>query len=197
MLHLNKIINSTKKLPQIFNSEAVFTAFDTESTELSPSKGRIIEIGAIKFNKEGVISTWSSLFNPYQKLSSFIIQLTNISQQMVDSAPPITEKIDDFLSFIQGTILIAHNAQADLNFLNVECMNAGKLPAKNRFIDTLRLSQIVYPEAEYHKLEFLADYLSIDKGSSHRALDDAITCQQLFLKMIEKIDYSNKNKKKF
>lgn len=197
MLHLNKIINSTKKLPQIFNSEAVFTAFDTESTELSPSKGRIIEIGAIKFNKEGVISTWSSLFNPYQKLSSFIIQLTNISQQMVDSAPPITEKIDDFLSFIQGTILIAHNAQADLNFLNVECMNAGKLPAKNRFIDTLRLSQIVYPEAEYHKLEFLADYLSIDKGSSHRALDDAITCQQLFLKMIEKIDYCNINKKKF
>ncbi|MCQ2582438.1 MAG: 3'-5' exonuclease [Treponema sp.] len=197
MLHLNKIINSTKKLPQIFNSEAVFTAFDTESTELSPSKGRIIEIGAIKFNKEGVISTWSSLFNPYQKLSSFIIQLTNISQQMVDSAPPINEKLDDFLSFIQGTILIAHNAQADLNFLNVECMNAGKLPAKNRFIDTLRLSQIVYPEAEYHKLEFLADYLSIDKGSSHRALDDAITCQQLFLKMIEKIDYCNKNKKKF
>lgn len=197
MLHLNKIINSTKKLPQIFNSEAVFTAFDTESTELSPSKGRIIEIGAIKFNKEGVISTWSSLFNPYQKLSSFIIQLTNISQQMVDSAPPITEKIDDFLSFIQGTILIAHNAQADLNFLNVECMNAGKLPARNRFIDTLRLSQIVYPEAEYHKLEFLADYLSIDKSSSHRALDDAITCQQLFLKMIEKIDYCNKNKKKF
>lgn len=197
MLHLNKIINSTKKLPQIFNSEAVFTAFDTESTELSPSKGRIIEIGAIKFNKEGVISTWSSLFNPYQKLSSFIIQLTNISQQMVDSAPPINEKLDDFLSFIQGTILIAHNAQADLNFLNVECMNAGKLPAKNRFIDTLRLSQIVYPEAEYHKLEFLADYLSIDKGSSHRALDDAITCQQLFLKMIEKIDYCNINKKKF
>lgn len=197
MLHLNKIINSTKKLPQIFNSEAVFTAFDTESTELSPSKGRIIEIGAIKFNKEGVISTWSSLFNPYQKLSSFIIQLTNITQQMVDSAPPINEKLDDFLSFIQGTILIAHNAQADLNFLNVECMNAGKLPAKNRFIDTLRLSQIVYPEAEYHKLEFLADYLSIDKGSSHRALDDAITCQQLFLKMIEKIDYCNKNKKKF
>lgn len=197
MLHLNKIINSTKKLPQIFNSEAVFTAFDTESTELSPSKGRIIEIGAIKFNKEGVISTWSSLFNPYQKLSSFIIQLTNISQQMVDSAPPINEKLDDFLSFIQGTILIAHNAQADLNFLNVECMNAGKLPAKNRFIDTLRLSQIVYPEAEFHKLEFLADYLSIDKGSSHRALDDAITCQQLFLRMIEKIDYCNKNKKKF
>ena len=32
----------------------------------------------------------------------------------------------------------------------------------------------------------IADYLGIDKGNSHRALDDAITCMELFKKCLEK-----------
>ena len=92
----------------------------------------------------------------------------------------------DSLEFLDDSIIVAHNAQFDLNFLNAECENCGLPVTKNHAVDTLQLSRILIPESQYHKLDYLADYLDIDKGSSHRALDDAITCMELFKKCLER-----------
>ena len=58
-------------------------------------------------------------------------------------------------------------------------------------IDTLHLSRLVFPLAEKHKLDYLADYFKINKGSSHRAFDDANTCKELFELCIAKMSGSN------
>ena len=186
MQHPNKKITDLRRLRKLYEEGAVFTAFDTETSGISPKNSRIIEIGAVRFTKDGIISKWSKLFDPDQILSPFIINLTHITQEMVDAADPINKHIRDFLSFLGSSIIVAHNAQFDLNFLNAECENCGLPVTKNQAVDTLQLSRILIPEAEYHKLDFLADFLGIDKGSSHRALDDAITCMELFKKCIER-----------
>ena len=186
MQHPNKKITDLRRLRKLYEEGAVFTAFDTETTGITPKTCRIIEIGAVRFTKDGIISKWSKLFYPNQILSPFIISLTHITQEMVDAADPIQEHIHSFLRFLDDSIIVAHNAQFDLNFLNAECENCGLPVTKNHAVDTLQLSRIQIPEAEYHKLDFLADYLGIDKGSSHRALDDAITCMELFKKCLEK-----------
>ena len=182
MKHQNKILKDFKKLHILYEEGAVFTVFDTETTGLSPSNCRIIEIGAIKFSKDGIIDTFSQLFNPECLIPWHISQLTHIDQQMVSCCKPICYYLPDFLKMIEDTILIAHNAQFDLNFLNSECEKAELPTTKNKVIDTLQYSKWAFPELEKHKLDFLADYFKIDKGSSHRALDDAETCRQLFLK---------------
>ena len=186
MQHPNKKITDLRRLRKLYEEGAVFTAFDTETSGISPTNSRIIEIGAVQFTKDGIISKWQKLFDPDQILSSFIISLTHITQEMVDASDSINLHIRDFLTFLGSSIIVAHNAQFDLNFLNAECENCGLPVTKNNAIDTLQLSRIIYPEAQYHKLDFLADYLGIDKGSSHRALDDAITCMELFKKCLEK-----------
>ena len=186
MQHPNKKITDLRRLRKLYQEGAVFTAFDTETSGITPTNSRIIEIGAVQFTKDGIISKWQKLFDPDQILSSFIISLTHITQEMVDAADPINHHIRDFLRFLGSSIIVAHNAQFDLNFLNAECENCGLPVTKNHAIDTLQLSRIIYPEAQYHKLDFLADYLGIDKGSSHRALDDAITCMELFKKCLER-----------
>ena len=186
MQHPNKKITDLRRLRKLYEEGAVFTAFDTETSGITPTNSRIIEIGAVRFTKDGIISKWSKLFDPDQILSPFIINLTHITQEMVDAADPINKHIRDFLSFLGSSIIVAHNAQFDLNFLNAECENCGLPLTKNQAVDTLQLSRILIPEAEYHKLDFLADFLGIDKGSSHRALDDAITCMELFKKCLEK-----------
>jgi DNA polymerase III epsilon subunit family exonuclease len=186
MQHPNKKITDLRRLRKLYEEGAVFTAFDTETSGITPTTSRIIEIGAVRFTKDGIISKWSKLFDPDQELSPFIVNLTHITQEMVDAADPINEHIHDFLSFLGSSIIVAHTAQFDLNFLNAECENCGLPLTKNQAIDTLQLSRITIPEAQYHKLDFLADFLGIDKGSSHRALDDAITCMELFKKCIEK-----------
>ena len=186
MQHPNKKITDLRRLHKLYEEGAVFTAFDTETSGISPKNSRIIEIGAVRFTKDGIISKWSKLFDPDQILSPFIINLTHITQEMVDASDPINMHIRNFLSFLDTSIIVAHNAQFDLNFLNAECENCGLPVTKNQAVDTLQLSRILIPEAEYHKLDFLADFLGIDKGSSHRALDDAITCMELFKKCLEK-----------
>lgn len=185
MQHLNKKILSYKKLYQLYNSDTVFVAFDTETTAISPSCGRIIEIGAVKFTKDGDIDTYSQLINPNTIIPPFITQLTNINQSMVNCQKCMEEYLPDFLDFINNTVLIAHNAQFDLNFLNAECEKCNYPVTKNKFIDTLDLTRWAYPTMGKYKLDFLADVMHIDKGSSHRAFDDAKTCQQIFLRVLK------------
>lgn len=180
MQHPNKKLTDYRRLYKLYNEGAIFTAFDTETTTITPTTGRIIEIGAVKFSKDGIISNWTNLFYPAQTLSPFIINLTHITQEMVDGADPIQDHIASFLSFIKDTILVAHNAQFDLNFLNAECQTCGYPVTHNKVIDTLQLSRERFPNFSKHKLDFLADAFKIDKGSSHRALDDAKTCMELF-----------------
>ena len=180
MQHPNKKITDLRRLRRLYEDGAVFTAFDTETTGITPTNSRIIEIGAVRFTKDGILSKWSQLFYPNQILSPFIIELTHITQEMVDAADPINKHLPNFLGIIKDSILVAHNAQFDLNFLNAECENCGMPVTKNYAVDTLLLSRRIFPEAERHKLDFLADMLGIDKGSSHRAFDDAVTCMELF-----------------
>ena len=180
MQHPNKKITDLRRLRHLYEDGAVFTAFDTETTGVSPTNSRIIEIGAVRFSQDGVLDKWTHLFYPDQILSPFIISLTHITQEMVDAADPISMHIRDFLRFLDSSIIVAHNAQFDLNFLNAECENCGLPVTRNYAVDTLQLSRVIYPDTESHKLDYLADYLGIDKGSSHRAMDDAITCMGLF-----------------
>ena len=186
MQHPNKKITDLRRLHKLYEQGAVFTAFDTETSGITPKTSRIIEIGAVRFTKDGIISKWSRLFDPDQILSPFIISLTHITQEMVDAADPIENHMRNFLGFLDDSIIVAHNAQFDLNFLNAECENCRLPVTKNYAVDTLQLSRILIPEAEHHKLDYLADFLGIDKGSSHRALDDAITCMELFKKCLDR-----------
>lgn len=185
MKHPNRILKEFKKLYRLYEDGAIFTSIDTETTTPSSKTGRIIEIGAVQFSKDGVISKWHHLFNPHCEIPEFITDLTHITNEMVCECPFIEEYISDFKEYIGKSILIAHNAQFDLNFLNMECSKANITPTTNNTIDTLQYSRWAFPAVESHKLAYLADYFGIDKGKSHRAMDDAITCMELFKKCVE------------
>lgn len=180
MRHPNKNISDIKRLCKLYNEGAVFTAFDTETSSITPSTGRIIEIGAVRFTKNKIISSWNMIFNPHQILSPFIANLTHISQKMVDESDVIDLHLKDFIEFTENSIIVAHNAQFDMNFLNSECEKCCLPPVKNKVADTLKLSRLLFSDFASHKLDFLANQFMIDKGSSHRALDDAKTCMELF-----------------
>ena len=156
MQHQTRIFKDFRKLYRLYEKGTVFTAFDTETTGLSPSKDRIIEIGAVKFNKDGIISTWSKLFNPGVSISPFITNLTHITQEMLDCSDCIENHLSNFVEFIGDSILIAHNAQFDLNFINAECQRINHKGINNLTIDTLQASRWAYPMQKTHKLSILA-----------------------------------------
>lgn len=162
----------------------VFTAFDTETTGLSSKYEKIIEIGAVKFDKNGIIDTYSVLINPEKVISSNITSITGITNQMVCNCPTFSEITPSFLNFINETKLVAHNAKFDISFVNAELE---KTPYNNlrksqcNAVDTVKVSQKVFPALPCYKLQELAKHFNIKVDAAHRAYDDARVCMELFV----------------
>ena len=180
----NKLFRDFRKLNRLIEDGSVFTAFDTETTGLHPVYNRIIEIGAVKFDKNGVIGTFSQLVNPQTVISPQITKICHIDNLMVDSCPTIQDILPKFLEFIHNTILIAHNANFDVNFVNTELERCGMGNLPNHIVDTLELSKWAYPRLGKYSQPFLAAALQIDVKNAHRADDDALVCKNIFLRCI-------------
>lgn len=198
-----------KRLLKTYDSGAVFCAVDTETTgimlfekneegirDTTRLADRIIEIGAVKFNKDGIISTFDTLINPKKRLSPYITGLTHITDEMLKDKNEFSEESKAFLDFLGSDepILIAHNASFDLNFINAELECSGQKKLKNHAADTLRMSRLTFPGYESYSLQNLASAFSIDVFQAHRANDDARVCMEIFKKCLEQIRIQKKLK---
>jgi len=177
-----------EKFFRAYERGETFTAFDTETTGLKAEYEHIIEIGAVKFNKYGILKTYGTLINPLVPISLQITQINNISNNMVADSPQFKQIAPDFLDFISDSTLIAHNAGFDIAFINAELARA-ELPKLRSpaipAIDTVKLTQTTFPHMRNHKLQYLAEQFKIESGNAHRATDDARVCMEVFLKCLE------------
>lgn len=156
-------------------------AIDIETTGLSPENDAIIEIGAVRFNGNRIEDEWSSLINPNRPISSFITQLTGITNEMVRNAPPIRAVLDELNAFIGNLPLLGHNLQFDLSFLN-----RYKVGLINETLDTYELASVLLPTASRYNLSSLGQQLGILLPATHRALDDARVTHAVFMRLFQK-----------
>lgn len=181
----NKLIEDFRKLQILLDSGATFIAFDTETTGLSSTTDRVIEIGAVKFDKDGIKDKFEKLINPQKPIPPECTEINHITNEMVKDAPLAGEALKNFSDFIKDGILIAHNVNFDLNFINEELSRA-KLPeTKNKALDTLTFVRWAYPLLGKYNLQLMARLMNIDVNEAHRAYDDARVCMEVFLKTLE------------
>ncbi|MDA1208861.1 MAG: 3'-5' exonuclease [bacterium] len=166
-----------------------FTVFDVETTGLDPHKGhKIIEIAGMRI--EGGIIQQEKIFvelvNPERLIPWEARQVNKISDEAVEKAPTIDQILPKFLEFAKDSILVAHNAQFDMGFLEVEketCWGYTELP---QCLCTMRLSRALYPHEFRHNLDIVTARLGLEfPKDRHRALPDVLVTAQAFLKMIE------------
>ncbi|MCR5723723.1 MAG: 3'-5' exonuclease [Treponema sp.] len=184
-----KLLKDYKRLPRLLADETVFCVFDTETTGLDSRSDRVIEIGAVKCilrqDSVEILETFDQLINPGIPLPSVCMEVSHITDDMVAGKPAIADVLPDFLRFIDGTVLVAHNAPFDLKFMNAELSRAGLPVLSNLTVDTLQLSRQVYPANGHWNLQFLAKQFSIDVQAAHRACDDARVCMEVLLRCIK------------
>lgn len=164
---------------QMINS---FVALDVETSGLSPDDDKIIEIGMAKILDGELAGKYSALINPKRVISARIVELTGITQDMLDDKPAIEEIIDDILEFIGDYPILGHNVNFDYGFLKKAAVNSG-YSFEKQGIDTLKLARRLLPEVEHKNLEYLCNYFGIDAGNSHRAYDDAVSAWRLFMRL--------------
>lgn len=180
-IELNQDVFSGKTL-----ESATFTVFDLETTGASAPPCRIIEIGAVKIEAGRITDTFHTMVDPQCQIPSFISQLTGITDEMVSGAPKFVDVMPSFLGFIGDSIVVAHNAQFDLRFLNYEIgMIHEEYRLGNQHLCTVQLSKKLMPDLENHRLNTLARHLSIPLVNHHRASDDARATAEIFLNLLD------------
>ena len=155
--------------------------FDTETTGIEFGKDRIIELGAVSLENGKEIDCMDDLIRlpEGQCLPSFITDLTGITnEQLAEEGVGQETAVMDFCRLLDGAeqpLLVAYNAQFDLNFLYhfLRPYNKVGVLRAPRFLDALTVykDRRDYP----HKLHNAIDaYVLGDKAvNSHRAVDDA------------------------
>lgn len=160
----------------------MFVSLDLETTGLDKKRDSIIEFGAVKFDLEGHTETFQTFINPGIPIPEFISHLTNIHDKDVSSAPTFHEIAPQILEFIDECPIIGHFISFDVDF-----MKAKDIKIKNPLYDTAELARIFMPGLPSYSLEILSDILKIQHKEKHRALDDSIAAQELFLRIIDEI----------
>ncbi len=163
-----------------------FVAFDLETTGLSSNTDRIIEIGAVIMKNGEELDRFQTFVDPGRVLDKKIVELTGITDAMLVGAPKIQQVLPEFLKFVGGRVLVAHNSDFDTGFIRAECQRQG-LKFNLTAADTLIFAQNMLPHLSKFKLDIVANALSLPEFNHHRAADDAVTCGLIMARLMEKL----------
>lgn len=163
--------------------DTTYCVLDLETTGLSFRTEKITEVGIMKIKNGEVLDEFSCFVNPEKPIPQRVVEVTNITDDMVKDAETIDKVFPKILEFVGDSVLVAHNADFDIGFLKYNAKQLG-YSLENTYIDTLRLSKDLFPDFKKYKLGIIAENLGIKVEVAHRALDDVDTTVKVFNVMI-------------
>lgn len=181
----------------IWHELGPFTIFDLETTGRSPVYHRIVELAALRVEKDGSITRYQSLVNPGCIIPRSAVAIHHITDEMVQDAPHFAIVGREFLNFAEESTLVAHNAHFDLSFLQESLARTGLPLWKNKTMDSLRLIRTTHPGLPSYSLQNLRARFRLDSDSgmqAHRAAADVEwTTQLLEIALTAAIKMSSNN----
>ncbi len=174
-------------------AEITFIVLDLETTGASPANGcTITEIGAIAVRGGEILEEFSTFVNPQVVLPEYIVNLTGITDEMLEGAPLIDQAFPEFIEFInrhEDVHLVAHNAPFDIGFLKAAAHSLSHNWPKYEVIDTVKLARRVIDRTEIqnYKLGTLSQFFDTKALPNHRALDDVKTTIEVLHRLIERL----------
>ncbi|HCZ23378.1 MAG TPA: PolC-type DNA polymerase III [Acholeplasmataceae bacterium] len=181
-----RITSETKD--QRFLKDLTYVVFDIETTGLSSTRDKIIEIAAVKIESGSVIERYQSFINPGESLSHFTTELTDITDEMLAPAPFIDEELPKFLAFARGAVLVAHNALFDIGHIRENARRLNLEFDDSMVIDTLNCARYFYhQDLKRYNLKALAKFFKVKQEQHHRAEDDASVTAQIWILMLNDI----------
>jgi len=156
-----------------------YVALDLETTGLDPDRDRVIEVGAVVFTLDSVLTKLERLADPGRPVPDLVQKLTGITPGDLAGAQPVGVVLTELADLMRERQPVGHGARLDVDFL----VAAGVWPQDREMLDTLDVARILMPEAASHSLPVLAAELGLDQPRPHRALDDADATRQLLMRL--------------
>ena len=164
-----------------------FIAFDLETTGTVAGIDQIVEIGAVRFNNGQVEAVYSTLVDPRRPIPPGASAVNGITDDMVSGKPVIESLLPSLAEFCEDSILVAHNAPFDTQFLLADIKKHELSAPRGVVLDTLPIARKVFPDLPNYKLGTLVQHLKIQSTEFHRAEQDASYCGYLFLELVKRI----------
>lgn len=166
---------------------------DTETTGLSPSLGhRVVEVAVLRLEKGQEEGHFSRLVNPGRAIDPGASRVNGIFDDDLVDAPPFAEILPELDQFLQGAVLVAHNAAFDAGFLGMEYFLAGQsIPdheasqyrLDNPWLCTMLLARRFF-YFRRNNLGSIARELGVRTSRAHRALNDVYTTAGILKRML-------------
>lgn len=164
-----------------------YAVLDLETTGDQPSDD-IIQLGLVVIEDGAITQRFASLAKPEKPIPEFIVQLTGITDEMVQDAPPIEDVMAQALPLLADSALVAHNAGFDQMFLRYACEKSGYLPFDGRVLDTIPLLRMLFPALTSLQLSLVSSAFGFEHDRPHQADSDAEATALIWLKCLEKFD---------
>ncbi|MBM6619830.1 ATP-dependent DNA helicase DinG [Bacillus suaedaesalsae] len=165
-----------------------FVVVDLETTGNSPKKGdKIIQFGAVVFEKGEITHTYSTFLNPDQPISPFIEQLTGINDKMLEDAPLFEEVAPIIVELLEDAYFVAHNVLFDLSFLQEELKQSGHEQFLGPVLDTVEMSRFLFPKLTSYRLGGIAEHFNFNHDRPHQADSDAEVTALLLGRLLDKL----------
>ncbi|MER3433295.1 MAG: 3'-5' exonuclease, partial [Leptolyngbya sp. ERB_1_1] len=166
------------------------TVVDLETSGHKPPRSRAIEVSVLNASlKDGILNQETYLINPGVLLPPIITQITGITQEMVDEAPPPEEVWLKCLPLLEQGTLTAHNIGFDYPFIRSEYARLG-VPfyrSKSEQFCTVKFARLMLSELPSRSLPDLVKHFQFPVGESHRAEADTMACWLLAEMLLKEI----------
>lgn len=167
--------------------ETPLIILDIETTGFKPENGdEILEIGAIKVIRDKILDEFVMLLKPMRPVDAESMSIHGITNELLaEEGKDAREVLEAFRGFAGNSILVGHNVQFDLGFLNHYLAAHGLPVFHNNTMDTLDIARrlLILPS---YSLEKVAAYLKVPQPEAHRALADVKTTHGVLLKLFER-----------
>jgi DNA polymerase-3 subunit epsilon len=162
--------------------------FDTETTGLDWRDDRVIELGGIELvNRFPTGRTFHRYINPQgREINAEAQAVHGISMAQLADKPSFADVAEDFMEFIDGAHLVAHNAGFDIAFINAELARLGQPSVEQgRVVDTLAIAKRKHPMGP-NSLDALCRRYGIDNShrTKHGALLDSELLAEVYIELI-------------
>jgi len=173
-----------------------YVLFDTETTG-NQSDDRIIQVGAMVVGSKGEVEVYDELCSSDVAIKVEAMEVHNITPNIIEGKEPFskTKFYNDLASLNnESNYLIAHNIQFDLGMLEKEGFEN-----QMKLIDTLRCSKHLYPDSNYHRLQYFRYSLELYKDEqteaqkhnitikAHDAIGDVLVMKLLLSKLVARV----------
>jgi DNA polymerase-3 subunit epsilon len=166
-----------------------FIAFDFETA--NKNRHSICSVGMVFVRDGQITDSLYQIINPEEDFDPFNIMIHGITPADVKSAPTFDSFYETVKDRIQDQLMVAHYLAFDGNALRDNLAKYKIQPVLNQLLCTYQLSKRLVPGQSSYSIKSLCQHYGIELTNHHHALDDAIVCARLMLKLVEEYELTD------